>query len=188
MLQQLRTASILLAAFTLLTGVVYPLAVTGVAWVMMQDQALGSLLRRGDQIIGSSLVGQSFTSEKYFHPRPTATDPAYNAGASTGSNLGPITAKLIDRVKGGVDALRAQGAAGEIPVDAVTTSSSGLDPDISPETAYLQVSRVAKARGLSEDRLRALVGTHVADRALGVLGEPHVNVLSLNLPLDALQR
>jgi potassium-transporting ATPase KdpC subunit len=188
MLRQLRTAVVMLLAFTLLTGVAYPLAVTGVAWVMMHDAALGSLVVKDGKVVGSSLVGQSFTSETYFHPRPTATDPAYNAAASTGSNLGPITKKLIDRVQGSVETLRTQGAGGPIPVDAVTTSSSGLDPDISPETAYLQVLRVAKARALPEDRVRDLVGSHVAGRALGVLGEPRVNVLSLNLALDGLQK
>jgi K+-transporting ATPase ATPase C chain len=188
MLQQLRPAAVLLALFTLLTGVIYPLAVTGIAWVMMQDQALGSLVRKDGQVVGSSLVGQSFTTDKYFHPRPTATDPAYNAAASTGSNLGPITQKLIDRVKDSIHDLRSTGATGAIPVDAVTTSSSGLDPDISPETAYLQVSRVAKARALPDDRVRELVGAHIEGRGLAVLGEPHVNVLSLNLALDGLQR
>jgi K+-transporting ATPase ATPase C chain len=178
----------MLLAFTLLTGVAYPLTVTGIAWVMMHDAALGSLLVKDGQVVGSSLVGQAFTSEKYFHPRPTATDPAYNAAASTGSNLGPITRKLIDRVEGSVAALRTQGAGGPIPVDAVTTSSSGLDPDISPETAYLQVPRVAKGRALPEDRVRDLVTSHVAGRALGILGEPRVNVLSLNLALDGLQK
>ena len=198
MLQHLRTASVMLLAFTLLTGVVYPLAVTGIAWVMMQDQALGSLVEKGGKVIGSSLVGQSFTSERYFHPRPSATsgaDPAdaaktvdapYNAAASTGSNLGPITKKLLDRVQGSVDALRTEGVAGPIPVDAVTASSSGLDPDISPETALLQVPRVAKARALPEERLRRLANGEVQGRALGLLGEPRVNVLRLNLALDTL--
>ena len=198
MLQHLRTASVMLLAFTLLTGIVYPLAVTGIAWVMMQDQALGSLVEKGGKVIGSSLVGQSFTSERYFHPRPSATsgaDPAdaaktvdapYNAAASTGSNLGPITKKLLDRVQGSVDALRTEGVAGPIPVDAVTASSSGLDPDISPETALLQVPRVAKARALPEERLRRLVNGEVQGRALGLLGEPRVNVLRLNLALDTL--
>jgi K+-transporting ATPase ATPase C chain len=198
MLQQLRVAVVMLLGFTALTGILYPLAVTGVAWVMMQDQALGSLVRKDGKVIGSSLIGQSFASERYFHPRPSATsgpDPAdpsktidapYNAAASTGSNLGPITKKLIDRVQGSVDELRKEGVGGPIPVDAVTTSSSGLDPDISPQNALLQVARVAKARSLPEERLRALVNAEVADRALGVLGEPRVNVLRLNLALDSL--
>jgi K+-transporting ATPase ATPase C chain len=199
MLQQLRAASVMLVAFTLLTGVAYPLAVTGIAWVMAQDQALGSLVEKDGKVVGSSLVGQSFTSDRYFHPRPSATsgpDPAdasktvdtpYNAAASTGSNLGPITKKLIDRVQGSVDVLRQQGISGEIPVDAVTTSSSGLDPDISPQNALLQVQRVAKARNLPDDRVRTLVNAQVQGRALGLLGEPRVNVLRLNLALDNLQ-
>lgn len=200
MLQTLRTAAAMLLAFTLLTGVVYPLAVTGIAWIMMHDQALGSLVVKDGKVIGSGLVGQAFTKDTYFHGRPSATtgpDPAdssktidapYNAAASTGSNLGPITRKLVDRVKADVEALRAQGAVGPIPVDAVTTSSSGLDPDISPETALLQVPRVAKARALPEERVRSLVDTHVAGRALGLLGEPRVNVLKLNLALDEMAR
>ena len=157
MLQQARTAAAMLLAFTLLTGIVYPLAITGFAWVMMHDEALGSLVVKDGKVIGSSLVGQGFTSAKYFHPRPSATDPPYNAASSTGSNLGPITQKLIDRVKASVEALRQAGVNGPIPVDAVTTSASGLDPDVSPDTALLQVPRVAKARGLSEAQVRTLV-------------------------------
>jgi potassium-transporting ATPase KdpC subunit len=199
MLQHLRPAVAMILSFTLLTGVAYPLAVTGVAWVMLHDAALGSLIVGKDgKVVGSSLVGQAFTNDKYFHPRPSATsapDPAdpsktvdapYNAANSTGSNLGPITQKLIDRVKGDVAALRAQGVTGPIPVDAVTTSSSGLDPHMSPAAAVLQVPRVAKARALPEERVRALVSDHVEGRALGLFGEPHVNVLELNLALDAL--
>jgi K+-transporting ATPase ATPase C chain len=188
MVQHLRPAVAMILAFTVLTGIVYPLAVSAVAWVMMQEAALGSLVAKDGHVVGSSLVGQDFKSETYFHPRPTATDPAYNAAASTGSNLGPITQKLIDRVKGSVEAVRSEGVSGPIPVDAVTASSSGLDPDISPDWALLQVGRVAKARGLPEDRVRALVEARVEGRALGFLGEPHVNVLELNLALDALQR
>jgi potassium-transporting ATPase KdpC subunit len=200
MVQHLRAAVTMILAFTLLTGVLYPLAITGIGWVMMHDESLGSLIVKDGKVIGSSVVGQSFVSDKYFHPRPSATtdadpsdpsksiDAPYNAAASTGSNLGPITQKLIDRVKGSVDVLRQQGASGPIPVDAVTTSASGLDPDISPETAMLQVPRVAKARSLPEDRVRALVAAQTAGRALGLLGEPHVNVLELNLALDALPR
>jgi len=199
MLQHLRPAVAMILSFTLLTGVAYPLAVTGVAWVMLHDAALGSLIVGKDgKVVGSSLVGQAFTNDKYFHPRPSATsapDPAdpsktvdapYNAANSTGSNLGPITQKLIDRVKGDVAALRAQGVTGPIPVDAVTSSSSGLDPHMSPAAAVLQVPRVAKARALPEERVRALVSDHVEGRALGLFGEPHVNVLELNLALDAL--
>jgi K+-transporting ATPase ATPase C chain len=198
MLQHLRPALTMLLAFTLLTGVAYPLAVTGVAWVMMHDASLGSLVERNGKIIGSSLIGQSFTSDKYFHGRPSATtgpdpsdssktvDAPYNAASSSGSNLGPITRKLIDRVKTDVDGLRAAGVTGPIPADAVTTSSSGLDPDISPETAQLQVPRVAKARAMPEERVRALVTGDTTDRALGILGERRINVLELNLALDAL--
>jgi K+-transporting ATPase ATPase C chain len=198
MLKQLRTAVVMLAGFTVLTGVIYPLAVTGVAWVMLHEEALGSLVEKDGKVVGSSLIGQSFTSERYFHPRPSATsgpDPAdpsktvdapYNAASSTGSNLGPITKKLIDRVQGSVDDLRKAGVSGPIPVDAVTTSSSGLDPDISPANALMQVVRVAKARNVPEDRIRALVNGQVEGRALGVLGEPRVNVLRLNLALDNL--
>lgn len=198
MLQQLRVAVVMLLSFTVLTGVVYPLAVSGVAWVMMQDQALGSLVRKDGKVIGSSLVGQSFTSERYFHPRPSVTtgpdpsdpsktvDAPYNAAASTGSNLGPITKKLIDRVQGSVDELRKEGVDGPVPVDAVTASSSGLDPDISPQNASMQVPRVAKARNLPEERVRSLVNAQVEERALGMLGEPRVNVLRLNLALDSL--
>ena len=200
MFQHLRPALVMIVGFTLLTGVAYPLAITGFAWVMMHDAALGSLIAKDGKVIGSSLVGQAFASDKYFHPRPSATsgpdpsdpsktvDAPYNAAASTGSNLGPITQKLLDRVKGDVEVLRAQGVEGPIPVDAVTASASGLDPDISPETAYLQVPRVAKSRALPDDRVRALVTSQIEDRALGILGEPHVNVLSLNLALDTLQK
>jgi K+-transporting ATPase ATPase C chain len=199
MLHNLRTASVMLLAFTLLTGVVYPLAITGIGWVMLQDQALGSLVEKDGKIVGSSLVGQSFASERYFHPRPSATsgadpsdasktvDAPYNAAASTGPNLGPITKKLLDRVQGSVDELHKEGVAGAIPVDAVTTSSSGLDPDISPANALLQVPRVAKARAIPEDRVRSLVNGAVQGRALGLLGEPRVNVLLLNLALDTLK-
>lgn len=199
MLHNLRTASVMLLAFTLLTGVAYPLAITGIGWVMMQDHALGSLVEKDGRVVGSSLVGQSFTAARYFHPRSSATtgaDPAdasktidtpYNAAASTGSNLGPITRKMLGRAQGSVDELRKEGVAGPIPVDAITTSSSGLDPDISPANALLQVARVAKARALPEDRVRGLVNGEVQGRALGLLGEPHVNVLRLNLALDTLK-
>lgn len=200
MLQKLRAPVVMLLAFTVLTGVIYPLGVSAIAWVMFQDQALGSLVRHGGHVIGSSLVGQSFTSDRYFHPRLSATsepdpsdssktvDAPYNAAASAGSNLGPITKKLITRVEGSIEELRKEGASGAIPVDAVTTSSSGLDPDISPENALMQVARVAKARSLPEDRVRDLVNGTIEGRALGVLGEPRVNVLRLNLALDSLGR
>ena len=195
--KQLRPALVMVLAFTLLTGIAYPLAVTGIAQVMFPDAANGSLIVKDGKVVGSALIGQHFKSDRYFHARPSATtdvDPAdasktvdapYNASSSAGSNLGPITRKLLDRVQGDVDALRKAGAVGPIPVDAVTASASGLDPHISPATALLQVSRVAKARGLTEERVRALVTAHTEGRAFGLLGEPRVNVLELNLALDA---
>jgi K+-transporting ATPase ATPase C chain len=195
--QHLRPALVMVLAFTLLTGIAYPLAVTGIAQVMFPAAANGSLIVKDGKVIGSALIGQHFKSDRYFHARPSATtdvdpgDPAktvdapYNAAASAGSNLGPITQKLLDRVKADVDALRKTDAGGPIPVDAVTASASGLDPHVSPETALLQVSRVAKARGLPEERVRALVAAHAEGRAFGLLGEPRVNILALNLALDA---
>jgi K+-transporting ATPase ATPase C chain len=201
MLSQIRPAIVLLALFTLLTGLVYPLAITAVAQLVMPDPANGSLLVVDGKPVGSALIGQAFASDKYFHPRPSATqaqDPAhpddssktidapYNAANSTGSNLGPTSQKLLDRVKADVDAKRAAGWTGPIPADAVTTSASGLDPHISPENALAQVAVVAKARNLPADKVRALVEANV-EGALGVVGEPRVNVLRLNIALDALK-
>ncbi len=185
-MQHLRPAFVLLVLFTLLTGLAYPLAMAGFAGAVFPSQAGGSLLLRGGKVIGSGLIGQNFAGDKYFHPRPSAAgDKGYDATSSSGSNLGPITKKLVDRVKADVDALRKDGVTGPIPVDAVTTSASGLDPDISPEAARMQVMRIARARGLSEAKVTALVEAHTEGRALGVLGEPHINVLELNLALDA---
>ncbi|MGA2485885.1 MAG: potassium-transporting ATPase subunit KdpC [Roseiarcus sp.] len=201
MLSQIRPAIVLLALFTLLTGFVYPMAITGVAQVLMPYQANGSLLQVGGNPVGSALIGQNFASDKYFHGRPSATqaqDPAhpddpsktidapYNAANSTGSNLGPTSQKLLDRVKADVAAKRAAGWTGPIPADSVTTSASGLDPEISPATAFAEVPAVAKARGVAEEKVRALVAAHAQDRALGLIGEPRVNVLRLNLALDAM--
>jgi K+-transporting ATPase ATPase C chain len=187
----------MIVAFTVLTGLAYPLAITGIAQIAMPRAANGSLIEKNGAVIGSSLVGQAFASDKFYHPRPSATsgadpndpsktiDAPYNGAASTGSNLGPITQKLLDRVKVSVDELRKEGIEGPIPVDAVTASASGLDPDITPETAMLQVPRVAKARGLPEDKVRELVSAHIEGRGLGIIGESRVNVLLLNLALDA---
>jgi K+-transporting ATPase ATPase C chain len=202
MLSQIRPAIVLLVLFTALTGLAYPLAITGVAQIVMPHQANGSLvLNAAGQPVGSALIGQNFASDKYFHPRPSATqaqDPAhpddssktidapYNAANSTGSNLGPTSQKLIDRVKADVDAQRKAGATGPIPADSVTTSASGLDPHISPENAVAQVAAVAKARNLPADKVRAVVDDNTEGRALGLIGEPRVNVLRLNMALDAM--
>lgn len=200
MLQHLRPAVVMIALFTLLTGVVYPLAITAASQILFPGAASGSLIMKDGKVVGSGLIGQSFKSDRYFHPRPSATvspdpqdtsktvDAPYNAEASAGSNLGPITQKLLDRVKADMDTLRAAGISGLVPVDAVTTSASGLDPHISPAWAVMQVPRVAKARGLSERRVRELVAAGIEGRNLGVLGEPRVNVLMLNLALDALKQ
>lgn len=200
MLQHLRPAVVMIALFTLLTGVVYPLAITAASQILFPGAASGSLIMKDGKVVGSGLIGQSFKNDRYFHPRPSATvspdpqdtsktvDAPYNAEASAGSNLGPITQKLLDRVKGDMDTLRAAGISGLVPVDAVTTSASGLDPHISPAWAVMQVPRVAKARGLSGGRVRELVAARIEGRDLGVLGEPRVNVLMLNLALDALKQ
>ena len=197
MLREIRPAILVLLVLTLITGLAYPLAITAIAGVIFPRQAAGSLIERNGQVVGSALIGQEFKSDKYFHGRPSATvapDPndatktvpaPYNAANSGGSNLGPTSKALSDRLKADVDKLKAENPTEPVPVDLVTTSASGLDSDISPEAALFQVPRVAKARNMPEDQLRALVEKETEGRLGGFLGEPRVNVLELNLALDA---
>ena len=199
MLAQLRPAIVMIVLFTALTGLAYPLAITGIAQLAMSNKANGGVIERDGKIVGSSLIGQNFVSDRYFHGRPSATsapDPAdstktvdapYNAANSGGSNLGPTSQKLVDRVNGAIEAEFAAGRVDIVAADAVTTSASGLDPHISPQFAQAQVPAVAKARGLKESRVRALVEEHTEQRFAGLIGEPRVNVLLLNLALDELR-
>ncbi len=199
MIQHLRPAIVLLALFSALTGLVYPLAVTGIAQIALPWQANGSLIEKNGAVVGSALIGQNFKTDRYFHPHPSATnepdpkdpsktiDDPYNAANSSGSNLGPTSKTLVDRVKAGVEAWRSMAGPGPVPADAVTTSASGLDPDVSPETALAQVPSVAKARGLDEGQVRLLVQGAIEKPVFGLIGEPRVNILQLNLALDGLK-
>jgi K+-transporting ATPase ATPase C chain len=196
MLKEIRPAIVLVVALTIITGLIYPLVMTGVAGAIFPYQSQGSLIEQDGKVIGSALIGQEFTSDKYFHGRLSATvapDPndssktvpaPYNAANSGGSNLGPTNKALIERVQGDVDKLKQENPSAEVPIDLVTTSAGGLDPHISPAAALFQVPRVAKARNMPEGRVRQLVEEHIEGRTLGLLGEPRVNVLALNLALD----
>ena len=183
-----KTAILFTLVTTLLFGIIYPLAMAGIAGLLFPHQANGSLILRNGQVMGSELIAQSFTSDKYFHPRPSAAGNGYDATSSGGTNLAQSNAKLAQRIQGDIDALQKQNPGKPVPIDMVTTSGSGLDPDITPDNAYYQAPRIAKARGITEEQVRTLVSQHIVARQLGLLGEPRVNVLELNLALDQLSK
>jgi K+-transporting ATPase ATPase C chain len=196
MLKEIRPAIVLMLGLTLVTGLAYPLAITGIAGLIFPHQASGSLVERDGKVIGSALIGQDFTSDRYFRGRPSATSAAdpndasktvsapYNAANSAGSNLGPTNKALIERVQGDLEKLKQENPGAAVPIDLVTTTGSGLDPHLSPEAALFQVPRVAKARNMAEDRMRQLVNERIEGRVIGIFGEARVNVLELNLALD----
>jgi K+-transporting ATPase ATPase C chain len=187
MKKNLLTAVLMTIATTVLLGLIYPLVVTGIAQVLFRDKANGQLVQRDGVVIGSRIIGQGFTAAAYFHPRPSAAGNGYDAANSGGSNLGPTNQKLIDRVKGDMATLQSENPNSPVPIDLVTTSASGFDPHITPAAAEFQVPRVARERGMTEEAVRKLVAKHTQRRQLGFLGEPRVNVLELNLDLDAVR-
>jgi potassium-transporting ATPase KdpC subunit len=184
MKKNLLTSILMTLATTILLGIIYPLVVTGFAQLLFPEKANGQLIHKNGEVIGSRIIGQPFVSDKYFHSRPSAAGNGYDAANSGGSNLGPTNQKLIDRIKADVATAQADNLGVPVPIDLVTTSGSGLDPDITPAAAFFQAPRIARVRGISEDQVRELVRTHIQQRQFGILGEPRVNVLELNLALD----